>query len=257
MRKLFFLVVIIILVVIIVIVAHFAELERRGAHHLELGAALGAGDGFALIHLVFLKIHVGFAIGTKYHRCRLSLGIGSFRHALYLESPGAAVKFLKRPGANACPKSWWLNAGVLNDGAQMIVRKTAVCGLLMLAAFTMVAQQPRKSTSAKPRNPRKVETYAVTGTAAYGDFIKPEAVIAKALRNVSAEHIRQLDLKLVSFGTRHTMSSLSTLKLSEPNDGGIGSVGVYSRIFPPRGIDAARDWIRSEFERISKDCHDC
>ena len=58
MRKLFFLVVIIILVVIIVIVAHFAELERRGAHHFELGAALGAGDGLALIHLVFFKIHV-------------------------------------------------------------------------------------------------------------------------------------------------------------------------------------------------------
>src|SRR3954447_4655447 len=117
----------------------------------------------------------------------------------------------------------------------MIVRKMAVLGLLMLAAFTMVAQQPRKSTSAKPRNPRKVETYAVTGTAMYGDSIKPEAVIAKALRNVSAERIRGYDLKLVSFGTRHTMSATEG----------------------PRGIGAAREWIRSEFERISKDCNDC
>jgi len=94
MRKLFFLVFILILIVVIVIVAHFAELERRGAHHFELGPALGAGDGLALIYLVFLKIHVGFAIGTKYHRVRLSLGIGSFRMHLYLESPGAAVKCL-------------------------------------------------------------------------------------------------------------------------------------------------------------------
>src|SRR3954469_3516878 len=117
----------------------------------------------------------------------------------------------------------------------MIVRKMAVLGLLMLAAFTMVAQQPRKSNSAKPRNPRKVETYRATGSAAYGDSLKSEAVIAKALRNVSAEHIRQLDLKLVSFGTRHTMSAAEG----------------------PHGIGAAREWIRSEFEQISKDCHDC
>src|SRR5437868_4198064 len=94
MRKLFFLVVILILLVIIVVIAHFAEFERRGAHHFELGAALSAGDGLALIYFVFLKIHVSFAIGTKYHRVRLSLGIGSFRMHLYLESPGAAVKSL-------------------------------------------------------------------------------------------------------------------------------------------------------------------
>ena len=60
-------------------------------------------------------------------------------------------------------------------------------------------------------------------------------MIAKALRNVSAERIRGYDLKLVSFGTRHTMSATEG----------------------PRGIGAAREWIRSEFERISKDCNDC
>ena len=117
----------------------------------------------------------------------------------------------------------------------MNIRKIAVLGLLMSATFAMVAQQPHQATSAKARNPRKVDTYRVTGTSVYGDFLKPEAVIAKALRNVSAERIRQYDLKLVSFGTRHTMSA---------------TVG-------PRGIGAAREWIRSEFEQISKDCHDC
>ena len=89
----------------------------------------------------------------------------------------------------------------------MNVRKMAVLGLLMSATFTMVAQQPRKPDSAKPRNPRKVQTYRVTGSAAYGDSLKPDAVIAKGLRNVSADRIRETDLKLVRFGTRHTMSA--------------------------------------------------
>jgi len=117
----------------------------------------------------------------------------------------------------------------------MNVRKMAVLGLLMSAAFAMVAFGQSRPSSAKARNPRKVETYRVTGSAAYGDSLKPDAVIAKALRNVSAERIRGYDLKLVSFGTRHTMSA------SEGR----------------RGIGAARDWIRSEFEQISKDCGDC
>src|SRR6476646_11310737 len=89
----------------------------------------------------------------------------------------------------------------------MNVRKMAVLGLLMSAAFAMVAFGQSRSSSAKLRNPRKVETYHVTGSAAYGDSLKPDAVIAKALRNVSAERIRGYDLKLVSFGTRHTMST--------------------------------------------------
>ena len=79
--------------------------------------------------------------------------------------------------------------------------KMAVLALLMSASLAMVAQAPHKPTTAKPRNPRRVETYSPTASAAYGDSLKPEAVIAKALRNVTAEQIRQYDLKLVSFGT--------------------------------------------------------
>ena len=74
---------------------------------------------------------------------------------------------------------------------KMTVRKMAILGLLMSATLTMVAQQARKPNSAKARNPRKVDTYRVSGTAAYGDSLKPDAVIAKALRNVPPERIRQ------------------------------------------------------------------
>ena len=64
--------------------------------------------------------------------------------------------------------------------------------------------------------------------------------IAEALRQVSAEHIRANIEKLVSFGTRSTISA---------QDADSIAVG--------RGIGAAREWIKSEFERYSKDCGGC
>ena len=62
--------------------------------------------------------------------------------------------------------------------------------------------------------------------------------IAAALKQISAAHIRELDEKLVSFHNRSTLSS------DQPASSG-------------RGINAARDWIKSEFERYSKDCGGC
>jgi len=53
---------------------------------------------------------------------------------------------------------------------------------------------------------------------------------------VSAERIEHDVRKLVSFGTRHTLSDTTS---------------------PTRGIGAARRWIKQEFERISADCGGC
>jgi len=64
--------------------------------------------------------------------------------------------------------------------------------------------------------------------------------IAAALKQVSAERIRGSIEKLVSFGTRSTISA------QDPSSAGAG-----------RGIGAAREWIKSEFERYSKDCGGC
>src|SRR5271157_4509852 len=66
----------------------------------------------------------------------------------------------------------------------------------------------------------------------------PDPQIAAALRNVSAERIQQTIEKLVSFGTRHTLSS------DMPVSGG-------------KGASAAAAWIQSEFKRYSKDCGGC
>src|ERR1039458_4932103 len=64
--------------------------------------------------------------------------------------------------------------------------------------------------------------------------------IAAALRQVSAERIRANTEKLVSFGTRATLSAQDAASLAAG-----------------RGILAARGWIKSEFERYSKDCGGC
>src|SRR5438067_1750778 len=64
--------------------------------------------------------------------------------------------------------------------------------------------------------------------------------IAGALRQVSAQKIQANIEKLVGFGTRLTLSAQDA-----------GSVGKG------RGIGAAREWIKSEFEQYSKDCGGC
>ncbi len=64
--------------------------------------------------------------------------------------------------------------------------------------------------------------------------------IAEELRQVSAEHIRQTIDKLVSFGNRSTISAQDE-----------------ESIKAGKGIGAAREWIKSEFERYSKDCGGC
>jgi hypothetical protein len=66
----------------------------------------------------------------------------------------------------------------------------------------------------------------------------PDPQIAAALRDVSAQRIQQTIEKLVSFQTRHTLSS------DVPASAG-------------HGINAAAEWIKSEFESYSNACGGC
>jgi Zn-dependent M28 family amino/carboxypeptidase len=66
--------------------------------------------------------------------------------------------------------------------------------------------------------------------------VKPNPEIAKMVKEVSAKNIEATIRKLVSFGTRNTLSSQDD---------------------PVRGVGAARDWIYGEFQKISKDCGGC
>jgi len=92
----------------------------------------------------------------------------------------------------------------------------------LLLAVSVGAQAQNKAGSAVP------ETMAMDGR------------ISAALQQVSAERIRANIEKLVSFGTRSTISA------QDP-----------AAIAAGRGIGAAREWIKSEFERYARDCGGC
>jgi len=64
--------------------------------------------------------------------------------------------------------------------------------------------------------------------------------IAAALQQISAQRIQANIEKLVSFGTRLTISAQDPASIAEGH-----------------GIGAAREWIKAEFERYSKDCNGC
>jgi Peptidase family M28 len=70
------------------------------------------------------------------------------------------------------------------------------------------------------------------------NFADPQ--IAAALRNISAGQIQSDIEKLVSFQTRSTLSAQDA-----------------DSIKAGRGIGAAREWIKSEFERYSQECGGC
>lgn len=68
----------------------------------------------------------------------------------------------------------------------------------------------------------------------------PDGEIAAALRNISAQRIEADIHKLVGFGTRASLSA------QDPASMAAG-----------RGIGAAREWIKSQFEAYSRECGGC
>ena len=66
-----------------------------------------------------------------------------------------------------------------------------------------------------------------------------DPAIAAALAQVSPDHIKATITKLVSFNNRSTLSSMDT------------------DLTPNTGVNAAADWIESEFKSISSACNNC
>jgi hypothetical protein len=100
-------------------------------------------------------------------------------------------------------------------------RIVGVCGLLAGMAAAGVAQTPVAEMGAMPLTPRV------------------DPAVKTALDGVSAEQVKADIAKLVSFGTRNTLSSMDT------------------ELPQGQGILPAADWITSEFEAISKQCGGC
>lgn len=92
------------------------------------------------------------------------------------------------------------------------MKKTTILCVLAIFAASVAAQTPRPPRASN------------------------DPAIVKMVREVSARNIEASIRKLVSFGTRNTLSEQDN---------------------PTRGIGAARDWIFSEFQRISADCGSC
>ncbi len=93
---------------------------------------------------------------------------------------------------------------------------------IMLVALAMV--QPNSSCHAQSAAPTNAA----------------DPQVAAAMRRISAERLQLTVDKLVSFGTRSTLSA-------QDDDS----------IKAGKGIGAAREWIKTEFERYSKECGGC
>jgi len=114
--------------------------------------------------------------------------------------------------------------------------RTRIClfvsiALLMLATPFAVAQNH------KPKTRSASEPAEKTSPTAKRDR---DPAIVQIIKDVSPQQARQTDEKLVSFGTR------STLSVNNPD-------AATSQ----QGIVAARNWIKAEFEKISADCNGC
>ena len=106
---------------------------------------------------------------------------------------------------------------------------------LLLLAFTLVASaQTSSPPTSQPTNPLAGPPGRYPIAAAPAD-----PAIAAALAHVSPARIEATITRLVSFRSRNTLSSMS------------------KDLPPGTGINAAADWIASEFSRYSADCGGC
>jgi hypothetical protein len=114
-------------------------------------------------------------------------------------------------------------------------RMRGVCGLLLGVAGLAGGQMPMGAGAMGPMAGPGASTADSTA-------LRPlpvDPAVKQALEGISAEQVQADLAKLVSFGTRSTLSSMDT------------------ELSPGQGINAAADWITSEFEGMSKACGGC
>lgn len=120
---------------------------------------------------------------------------------------------------------------------------TVLIALLMLLPTFAVAQSAAASKQGTKAAKKKPGAAAPSrkGTERKGATTgaKDEKIV-HIIHDVSPQQVQQTIEKLVSFGTRHTLS--------------VNNPGAATS---PKGIVAARSWIKSEFERYSSGCNGC
>jgi Peptidase family M28 len=120
----------------------------------------------------------------------------------------------------------------------MIHSRLAILGMLLASLpNTVLAQQhPFHHTSNLTSQPSSVATTVEPGMTPAA----PDPEIVTALKQISPDRARHTIEKLVSFHTRLTISPATP-----------------EAIAAGRGVGAAREWIRSEFQRYSDACSGC
>lgn len=104
--------------------------------------------------------------------------------------------------------------------------------LLMLATPFAVAQKHKPKTRAAASDPAEKPSATAKRDR--------DPAIVQIIKDVTPQRVQQTDEKLVSFGTRSTLS--------------VNNPGAATS---SQGIVAARNWIKAEFEKISEDCNGC
>src|SRR5207245_10979257 len=99
--------------------------------------------------------------------------------------------------------------------------------VLTLALFALFSNPSSSGFSSSAQNKTKPQRKRSSNSAT---TLRPNREIARLVREIDARNIENTIRKLVSFGTRNT--------LSEQND-------------PNRGIGAARDWLYAEFQQAA------
>ncbi|HEY0097681.1 MAG TPA: M28 family metallopeptidase [Pyrinomonadaceae bacterium] len=106
----------------------------------------------------------------------------------------------------------------------------AACASI-IAVFVLVAcLQLAPSAHAQRRGAARRNAKASPAVATSG-ALRRDRDVARIISEINPRHIERTVRKLVSFGTRNTLSAQDN---------------------PTRGIGAARDWLRSEFQRIAQ-----
>jgi hypothetical protein len=137
---------------------------------------------------------------------------------------------------NACHSEAPCHSGRREESAFIRVRARsgflAVLGMTRDSLVGLMLSVVLAATAAAQAAPEARDGQVTVGTA--------DPNIVSALKDVSAEKIHANIEKLVSFGTRLTLSAQDQQSIAAGH-----------------GIGAAREWIKSEFERYSKDCGGC
>src|ERR1700688_1222817 len=203
---------------------HCLELQRTGRHNFKIRAALRARDNLAFVDLFFFYIQICFAFGTKNHD-------SSTTHSMTFKDTLIIFRFSLASRGGGCRSEFFcsvfgaVDIDISSTGAYVNSLLTGRALLTSLCAVIAVGTAGWAQESSRP---------------SAASAMPADAQISAALQQVSAEDIGANINKLVSFGTRMTTSA---------HDADAVAAG--------HGIGAAREWIKSEFERYSKDCGGC